>query len=214
MITATASENRVDAALMAAADTEENRARAALYGVLGHLLFSAPSREFLQQIAASRDLVLSEVSPLAVAWHRLCNAAHAADPAQLRNEFDVLFVSASRPAVSLYASSYMSGRQHGQLLAELRDDLLRIGYQRAVESSEYEDHLSALCDVMRGLMVDEATSADTFAVQQFFFRHYFAPWYSKLCAAITNFEQAAFYCLVARFADAFFANESDYFDLA
>lgn len=195
------------------AGAEEQGARAALYGVLSHLFFSAPSQNFLQQIAGSRDAVDDDASPLSVAWRELCDTTSRADALAVRGEFDTVFVSTGKPPVSLYASSYMAGRLRGQLLAELRDDLTRMGYTRAENSSEYEDHLSALCDVMRGLIVDEADPAAAFAAQQVFFRNYLAPWQGKLCTAINDCEQVAFYRPVAAFAHAFFINESEYFEL-
>lgn len=194
------------------AGTEEHGARAALYGVLSHLFFSAPPPVFLQQIAGSCDAVGDDASPLSAAWHDLCDTAGRVDATAVRSEFDTVFVSTGKPPVSLYASSYMAGRLRGQLLAELRDDLARIGYVRAEESSEYEDHLSALCDVMRGLIVDEATP-DALAAQQMFFRDYLAPWFGKVCAAINDSGQTVFYRPVAAFAHAFFTNESEYFEL-
>lgn len=195
------------------AGVEEHAARAALYGVLSHLFFSAPSPNFLQQIAGSRDAVSDDASPLVVAWRDLCNAAGSADAATVRSEFDTVFVSPGKPPVSLYASSYMAGRLRGQLLAELRGDLAQIGYARAEESSEYEDHLSALCDVMRGLIVDEENPATAFAAQQVFFRNYLAPWFNKVCTAINDCGQVAFYRPVAAFTHVFFINESEYFEL-
>jgi TorA maturation chaperone TorD len=195
------------------AGAEEQGARAALYGVLSHLLFSAPSPTFLRQIADAHDTVGDDASPLSSAWRALCAAAGVADAAAVRSEFDEVFVSTGKPPVSLYASSYMAGRLRGQLLAELRDDLARMGYARAEDSTEYEDHLSALCDVMRGLIVDEADPAASFAAQQVFFRHYLAPWFSKVCAAINDSGQTAFYRPVAAFAHAFFIHESEYFEL-
>lgn len=195
------------------AGAEEHEARAALYGVLSHLFFSAPSPTFLQQIAGSRDAVSDDASPLSVAWRGLCDTAGRADAMAVRSEFDTVFVSTGKPPVSLYASSYMAGRLRGQLLAELRGDLAQIGYARAEDSTEYEDHLSALCDVMRGLIVDEADPAAAFAAQQVFFRNYLAPWQGKVCAAINDCEQVAFYRPVAAFAHAFFINESEYFEL-
>lgn len=195
------------------AGVEEHAARAALYGVLSHLFFSAPSPNFLQQIAGSRDAVSDDASPLAVAWRDLCNAAGSADATAVRGEFDTVFVSPGKPPVSLYASSYMAGRLRGQLLAELRGDLAQIGYARAEESSEYEDHLSALCDVMRGLIVEDVDPAAALAAQQVFFRNYLAPWQGKVCTTINDCEQVAFYRPVAAFAHAFFINESEYFEL-
>ncbi len=195
------------------AGVEEHAARAALYGVLSHLFFSAPSPDFLQQIAGSRDAVSDDASPLAMAWRDLCNAAGSADATAVRGEFDTVFVSPGKPPVSLYASSYMAGRLRGQLLAELRGDLAQIGYARAEESTEYEDHLSALCDVMRGLIVEDVDPAAALAAQQVFFRNYLAPWQGKVCNAINDCEQVAFYRPVAAFAHAFFINESEYFEL-
>jgi TorA maturation chaperone TorD len=206
-------ENHSSHTALAVAGTEEHGARAALYGVLSHLFFFAPSPTFLQQIAGSRDAVSDDASPLATAWRDLCSAAGTADATAVRGEFDTVFVSTGKPPVSLYASSYMAGRLRGQLLAELRDDLARTGYARAAESSEYEDHLSALCDVMRGLIVDEENPATAFAAQQIFFRNYLAPWFHKVCAAINDSGQTAFYRPVAVFAQAFFTNESEYFEL-
>jgi TorA maturation chaperone TorD len=196
------------------AGSGEQAARAALYGVLSHLFFSAPSQTFLQQIAASRDVVSDNASPLAPAWRELCDSADRADATAVRGEFDEVFVSTGKPPVSLYASSYMAGRLRGQLLAELRDELARMGYARAEDSTEYEDHLSALCDVMRGLIVDEQDPAAAFAAQQLFFRDYLAPWFNKVCTAINESGQTAFYRPVAAFAHAFFINESEYFELA
>lgn len=212
MISATENDSTRAAAL--AAGSEENGARAALFSVISHLFFSAPTPALLQQIANSREAVGNEHAPLAVEWRNLCDAAGAADAAAVRSEFDEVFVSTGRPPVSLYASSYMAGRRRGQLLAELRDDLALIGYARVAGSSEYEDHLSALCDVMRGLVVDEAGTADGFEKQKMFFQNYLAPWYARVCEAICHAEQTAFYRPVARFANAFFTNESEYFELA
>lgn len=196
------------------AGTEEHAARAALYGVLSHLFFSAPSPDFLQQIAASRDVITDDASPLARAWRELCDSAGRADATAVRGEFDTVFVSTGKPPVSLYASSYMSGRLRGQLLAELRDELARMGYARAEESTEFEDHLSALCDVMRGLIVDEKDPVEALAAQQLFFGDYLAPWFSKVCIAINDSGQTVFYRPVAAFAHAFFIHESEYFELA
>lgn len=185
----------------------------ALYGVLSHFFIAAPDSALLQQVAGSRQAVDDDHSPLALAWHALCDAARDADAEAVRHEFDEVFVSPGHPPISLYASSYMAGRQRGQLLAELREDLLQMGYERAADSNEYEDHLAALCDVMRGLIADDAAT-DAFAAQQVFFRHYLAPWYDRVCSAMTDAEQTAFYRTVARFTHAFFTNESEYFELA
>lgn len=195
------------------AAAEENEARSALYGVLAHLFFAAPTRELLDGMASSRSL-LDHPSPAGLAWQALCDAAATADAAQVQDEFNAVFVSTARPLVSLYASTYMSSARRGQILADLRGDLARAGYVRSTDSTEYEDHVSALCDVMRGLIAEDAGLAGGAAAQQAFFNNYLAPWYATLCDTICRAEPTRFYRLVARFANAYFTNEAEYFDLA
>lgn len=194
---------------------EENRARAGLYGVLAHLFLSAPQRELLSTIADASDMLSDDdASPLALTWRGLCDAAGQVNIEAVREEFDSVFVSPGRPEISLYASSYMSGARRGHLLAELRNDLARAGFARAVSSTEYEDHFSALCDVMRGMIAEEQLDAAAYEAQRDFFRNYLAPWYGALCDAVDRSDRTVFYRSVARFANAFFTNESEYFELA
>lgn len=212
MISATALPNR-QAVPDISVREDGDAVRSALYGLLSHLFFAPPGAALLQQVAQSREVIAGSDS-LARTWHALVDAAQQADPGMLRGEFDGLFVSTGRPTVSLYASSYMQGQRKGHLLAELREDLIRLGFRRGNDASEYEDHLSAICDVMRGLIVDEDDAEASFAAQQRFFQCYLSPWHAALCAALEEAEQALFYRDVSRFVTAFFANESVYFELA
>jgi len=193
---------------------EENLARAGVYGVLAHLFIASPSRELLATIADSEDMIMADDSPLALTWRGLCDVARNADPADICQEYESVFVSPGRPEVSLYASSYMSGSRRGNLLAELRGDLAKAGYARAGTSSEYEDHLSAICEVMRGMIADEQEDGSAHESQREFFRNYVAPWYGAMCEAVNKSDRTDFYRAVARFANAFLTNESEYFELA
>ncbi len=192
----------------------ENEVRAALYGVLAHFFLAAPSRELLQHTATAYGLVGGDGSTLAISWHALCNAARDADPERIREEFESIFVSPGRPAVSLYASTYMNTGYRGHVLADLRSDLALKGYARTTDSAEYEDHLSALCEVMRGMIAEVAMDTAAADAQREFFQRYLAPWFAAACDAIDHSEQANFYRSVARFANAFFTNESAFFELA
>jgi TorA maturation chaperone TorD len=210
----TATTEHATGAIPEAAAAGENGVRAALYGVFAHLFADRPDAALLQCIADSEGMIIAQDSALSTAWHALCAAASTIEPVAVVDEFDALFVSPGKPAISLYASSYMSGRERGQLLAELRSDLARFGYVRAEDSNEYEDHLAALCDVMRGLIGEEAASPEAAAQQQEFFQLYFAPWCGQLFEKIDKAEGAGFYRKVARVADAFLTHESQYFELA
>lgn len=188
---------------------DESASRAALYGVLAHLFIAPPSVALIQCIIDSEYLISRDGDPeLSGAWQNLVSAARGIEAEGVAGEFKQLFVSTGRPAVSLYASSYTSGVLRGnQLLAALRDDLLRQGYARAEGQDEFEDHFSALCDVMRGLV------ADGNPAQQDFFGHYFEPWFKSLCFAIEEKSETVFYRCVANFARAFFIHESRFFEL-
>lgn len=194
---------------------EENGARAGLYALLSHLFHARPDAQLLQQLAAAESLIEDESAALGASWRALCAAARSTDAQAAAKQFDALFVSPGQPAVSLYASSYMSGRRRGQLLAELRDDLAALGYTRAEDSTEYEDHLAALCDVMRGLIADEAQDPEAFVCQREFFQVYVAPWTSRLFEKVVAASaDAELYRCAAGFADAFITHETQYFDLA
>lgn len=188
---------------------DESASRAALYGVLAHLFISSPSDALIQCITDSESLISQDGDPgLSSAWQNLVTAARDFDAEVVAGEFKHLFVSTGKPAVSLYASSYSTGVLRGNhLLAALRNDLLQLGYVRAEEQHEFEDHFSALCDVMRGLV------ADGNPAQQDFFNHYFEPWFKNLCTAIEHGAETVFYRGVANFARTFLIHESRFFEL-
>jgi TorA maturation chaperone TorD len=195
---------------------EEDRARADIYGVLAHLFYSSPSASLLRTITDVRLIEGdADQSPLAAAWHELQKAARAADPEAIREEYDHAFITAGRPPVFLYGSVYQTGFLMDKPLARLRDDLAQLGFARNLEVGEPEDHISALCDVMRLLIIgtDDAAPAALSAQREFFMRH-IAPWYERLCAAIDAAEQTDFYKKAAAFAKEFFYLEVQSFEIA
>ena len=50
-----------------------------------------------------------------------------------------------------YGSYYLTGFLHERPLARLRDDLARLGIERAEGVVEPEDHAAILCEIMAGL---------------------------------------------------------------
>ena len=100
-------------------------------------------------------------------------------------------------------------------LAVLRDDLTKMGVARRVDRHESEDHVSALCDVMRFLIVGDAdTPPAALDLQSGFFSRHIAPWYAQLGAAVIGANQTDFYKHVAHLLREFFAIETAAFDIA
>ena len=195
---------------------EEERVRADIYALLATLFYFPPSEELLRSIAVVR-IVDDDAnrSEFAESWRRLQSAAQAAAPDAVREEYDKAFITAGRPPVFLYGSVYETGFLMDKPLARLRDDLAKLGLARRAQVGEPEDHVSALCDAMRFLIVGrEPVPPAAVAVQREFFMRHIAPWYAALCAAIENAEQTAFYKRVAAFAKAFFDLELQSFEIA
>ncbi|WUR15295.1 molecular chaperone TorD family protein [[Empedobacter] haloabium] len=192
-------------------DSGEEAARAELYGLLSMLFYQAPDAPLLAAIAAAPAEGEGE---LPAAWRALQAACAAADPAAVRDEYDSLFVGTGKPEVFLYGSYYMSGFLMEKPLALLRVELAKLGLERSDAMPETEDHIAALCDVMRVLITSDDVLHGSIATQRQFFGAQMQPWVQQLCDAVAAHAQAHFYRHVAALAGAFFAVEMQAFDMS
>ena len=149
---------------------------------------------------------------LAEAWRGLQIAAAAAEPPAVAREYDAVFVGTGKAPVTLYLSHYLGDGAAERTLVALRDELRQLGLARTKSSHEPEDHLAALCEVMRHLIGLGAADAALQQQRQFFTR-YLAPAYNSLSEQVCIFEPADFYKYVARFTRAFFAVERAALDM-
>jgi TorA maturation chaperone TorD len=188
-------------------DRDEESARAALYALLATLFYAPPSRELLAAIAAQPaggDGVLQQ------AWTRLAAACAQADEQQVREEYETLFIGVGRSELMLYGSYYLSGFLMEKPLAALRSELAALGLERGKRMVESEDHVAALCDAMRCLIVSDTADID---VQKHFFARHLQPWVVTMCELIMQHPHAVFYPAVAAFAQTFFEVEAQAFDM-
>lgn len=191
----------------------EDEARAAIYGLISRLFYAAPDRDLLTTIVQAGDFAGTDTE-LGRAWHELQSVAATVDESALKQEYVDTFISTGRAPVFLYGSFYMAGFLMEKPVAKLRDELAELGIARKQDSVETEDHISALCDVMRLLILgDGARSAAPVTVQREFFARNMAPWYAKLAAAIQSAGTADFYKTAAMFARNFFDLESQSFEM-
>ena len=187
----------------------EEQARANLYGLLARLFYSAPDAGLLGMIGAAGELD-AEDERLAAAWRELRQAAGAADPARVVEEYETAFIGTGKAPVTLYAGAYSVRFTNEVPLAVLRGELASLGLARRADAAEPEDHIAALCDTMRHLIVEQARELGE---QRRFFERWIAPVAGPLCAAIEKNEATDFYRRVARFAKAFFALEHSAFEM-
>lgn len=193
----------------------EDGARANLYALLSHLFHSPPSPQLLQSIRDADGIENEDAgSRLAAAWDGLRQAAAGADASRVREEFDSAFLGVGRAPVFLYGSYYAAGSLMEKPLVALREELGRMGLARRETSFEPEDHVSALCDVMRYLILgDEATPPAGVDAQRDFFRRHIQGWYPALCARLEAAGETDFYKKVGALAREFFELEVESFDI-
>jgi len=191
----------------------EDQARSDLYALAARLLLAPPDTALLAGLAAADPIESNgEDHRLADAWERLVIAAGVTEADAVSEEFDLLFVSSGTPALNPYGSLYLSGFMNDTPLAELRADLARFGIGRVRGVFESEDHLGALCETMRVLIAGgPGIRRQPLAVQKAFFEARIAPWHGRCLADMDKAAGANFYRLVAAFAAALLAIESEAF---
>lgn len=191
---------------------EEDVARAEHYAVLSRLFASAPDAAFLSKLPALARVWGNPETPLGQAWLELGQAAAQVDAIAAEEEYTRLFLTIGRPEVMLFGSFYLAGFLMEEPVVELRRDLAELGLGRRQGVSESEDHVSALCDVMRHLVLT-APDAAGLARQKAFFGQHLLPWSDALCDSLQQAPDAHFYPHTAPLVRAFFAVERQAFDM-
>ena len=197
---------------------EEDRARADAYALLSRLFYAAPDEALLAQLrgpARNPDelptLELVELVPTGypAALAGLRDAARASKAEDLSIEDDELFVGAGRAVVTPYTSGYAVPNAPDRHLLALREQLAAWGLVRREAVFEVEDHVSAVCDVMRWLIEHERP----LEVQIQFFQEFVDAGITTFCDAIEASGASAFYRCVAGLARAFLHVEREAFAL-
>lgn len=201
----------------------EDQARADWYGLLACLWYAAPDEALLRAIADGAGDGAVAHGEFDAAWQALAAAAGSAGAQSVRVEYDTVFVGTGKSEVPLYMTHYLPGTGGKERhLAQLRGELAQHGVARAQTVHEPEDHLAALCEVMRHLILrtqDLRTDShahdgdEAFASQMAFFHRHLAPTYGGFVAAALASPNVDFYKNVARFTQAFLDVEAQSFDM-
>jgi TorA maturation chaperone TorD len=155
----------------------------------------------------------SEAAPLARVWQNLVEMAKANPAKAWQDEFDQNFISVGRPIIILNGSFYMAGYLNERPLVEIRRALDAFGLESAEEISETEDHISALCEVMRYLIAGDDVEISNLTNQRVFFNDHIRPWHDDLFDAIDAVSEMRLYHSVASLAREFLAIEGQGFDM-
>ena len=183
----------------------EEQARADLYALLARLFYAPPDAALLSALAKEKG-----EGELGGAWAGLAEAAAQADAEAVREEYDETFVGTGKAPVTLYTTAYVIKYSSETPLAALRAELANLGLARRQEAREPEDHIAALCDVMRHLVAKQKLELEE---QRRFFNRWIAPAAEPLCSAIERSDKTRFYKRVAALAKRFFALEQTAFEM-
>ncbi len=192
----------------------EDLARADLYGLIARFFHLPPDQELLDQIAATADQQdAADEAPLAKAWMDVVEVAKNNSAKAWHDEFDLNFISVGKPNVVLNGSFYMAGHLNERPLVNIRNALAEFGLESAEEVTETEDHISALCEVMRYLIAGDDVEVSNLTNQRVFFNEHIRPWYEEMCDAIEVIPEMHLYRPVAALTREFLAIEGQGFDM-
>jgi len=198
---------------LAAGDDAEDLARAEVYGLLARLFQAVPDEELWAQLQVAVTEAPVPGAFLERAWHDLVAAARRLSRAQVEEEFGDLFLGVGKPEILLNGSWHVAGVLNEKPLVELRNDLRVLGLERPEDVTETEDHLAALCEVMRYLIAGDDAGVSNLGAQQRFFNAHLRGWVERCCEQLADHPRADFYRTVALFARDFFAVEAQGLDL-
>lgn len=197
-------------AAVSAEVSDEDRARAQMYGLIGALLVGPPQESLLQLLRQIEAPNGEPDNEMAAAWGLIKQAAERADPSGLRDEYQDLFVGIGRGELMPYGSWYMTGFLMEKPLAELRTDLRRLGFEVREGVAEPEDHAAALCETMNLIVSSPEIS---FEEQKEFFRKHLEPWMGRFFGDLTSAQCANFYRAVGLLGERFLEVERTYLSI-
>ena len=195
------------------ADESEELARAEVYGLLALLFHAPPSEALYGQLRVAVTEAPVPGAFLERSWSDVIAAARRLELAEVADEYAALFLGIGRPEVFLYGSFHIAGKLNEKPLVALRSELQALGLERPETVAEPEDHLAALCEVMRWLIAGDDAGVSNLATQQRFYNAHLRSWVDALCDAVEGHPRADFYRALAAFARDFFAVEAQGLDL-
>jgi len=194
-------------------DDREEIARAEVYGLLASLYFAAPAPDLYEQLRVAVTEAPSAGAFLETSWSELIASSRRLSLAAVIDEYVALFGGVGKPEIFLYGSWFIAGSLNEKPLVDLRDALTALGLERPAGVLETEDHIAALCEVMRYLIAGDDVGVSNLGAQQRFFNAHLRPWVERLCDTIAAHPRADFYRALAGFTRDFFAVEAQGFDL-
>ena len=185
----------------------EDAHRSSLYALLSFLLAKPPSQEVLSNLS---DLSGGD-NEIGVSIETLTLLVRKIDIRTIQREYQNLFIGVGRGELLPYGSFYMTGFLNEKPLANLRDDMKRIGIARSEGNSDPEDHIASLCEMMSGIISNQFYTKLSMKEQRDFFSTHIGPWAKHFFKDLEGAENSVFYAPVGRLGSAFMEVEMEAF---
>ena len=190
--------------------TEEDQLRATWYSLFSRLLARPADADVLAILKGLE----SDGSDFGQAIGALKSAAAKCPAPQIEQEYFDLFIGIGESELVPYGSYYLTGFLHEKPLARLRGDMERLGIARSEGTSESEDHIAALLDIMAGLITGRFGAPAKLAVQRRFFDDHIGCWAPRFFENLQAAPSAVFYMPVGTLGGLFLAVEQASFEMA
>ena len=188
----------------------EDELRAQLYLLLARFLARAPSATDLE-LAAS---LTGDESELGRAIETFSALAISSDPSKIAEEYHDLFIGVGRGELLPYGSYYLTGFLNEKPLANLRDDMRRLGIARRPDVAEPEDHIASVLEMMAGLIRGAFDVPATLEQQRTFYQEHIGSWSKHFFADLEGAKSSVLYASVGTIGQRFLDIEETAFAMS
>ncbi len=185
----------------------EDELRASQYRLLARFLARSPDADLLTFVSRFSG----DETELGTALGLLAHLARNTTETAAVEEYNQLFIGMGRGELLPYSSYYLTGFLNEKPLAELRRDMAELGVARSSGTSEPEDHIAALSDIMAGLIMGDFGEPLDLAEQKRFFHRHMAPWAGRFFTDLENAKAAALYTPIGTLGRVFMEIETTAF---
>ena len=189
---------------------KEEELRAHFYLLLSRLLGKVPDDQLFDVIQSLKI----DNSKLGQALGQLQAVTKSTSVTSATEEYEELFIGVTQGELIPFKSYYLTGYLNEKPLAELRDDMVKLGIAKSDFVAEPDDHVAFLLEMMHGLIVGSFGDPATVPDQNKFFEKHISCWVPKFFDDLENADAAKFFAPVGCVGKLFMEVEGEAFLIA
>ena len=187
----------------------EDQLRVHIYKLLAVFLSSPPDKAGLE-VASNLEGGDGEFASAAGNFAKIAGRT-AIDSAD--TEYHDLFIGVTRGELLPFGSYYMTGFLNEKPLAILRNDMIRLGIERADNLKDPEDHIASVLDMMAGLIDGSFGKPLSLVKQKMFFDKHINSWAPQFFNDLEAAKKSVLYAPLGTMGRLFMKIEQESFDM-